>query len=128
MVNCWALHSGKVDQIDLIKEDTIGQSLSLESFKNTAVREFQEELNYQLTNNQLQLINQFYMTKKDRKLYFTLFALELTTLEVSHLHPDLTEIGNIQLFSLSEFKNLQNLGDAIQYKKDIIIQYLDQNW
>ncbi len=123
----WALHSGKVNINDLNNGDEIGKKLSITAFKNAAIREFREELKYNISPNQLKLIDQFYMPEKDKKIFFTLFSLELTINEFKKLYPDFAEVDAIKLFTLGEFKKNQRLGDAIKFKKEKIMTFLTSN-
>ncbi len=124
----WAMHSGKITTNDLENGDDIGKKLTLESYRNAAVREFKEELDFDLSAQRLKMIDQFYMEEKKKRLFFFLFALALDPDELKKLYPDLSEVDNIRLFTLEEFSNNQNLGDAIRFKKERITNFLREEF
>ncbi|MCP4218285.1 MAG: NUDIX hydrolase, partial [bacterium] len=98
----WALHSGRVNCDDLTADDIIGKEISPEAFKNTAVREFKEELGFNLDPRKLEVIDRFYMGGDGKQLYFALFALPIDHHDFDKLYPDLSEVANVALFSLDE--------------------------
>jgi 8-oxo-dGTP pyrophosphatase MutT (NUDIX family) len=124
MQSKWALHSGKIIDKDLTIKDEFGKVLTIDANKNAAIREFKEELDFALNPERLEIITQFYMPEKDKKLYFTLFALDLKKNELEHMYPDFSEIEGTSLFTLDEFISNDRLGDAIKFKKNFIVEYL----
>lgn len=124
MHNRWALESGKVIEKDMSREDKIGQKLSAQAYKNAAVREFIEELDYHISANTLQYIDEFYMEKKH--IYFALLALPISPDDVSNFIFDQSELDQLGMFSLEEFYDNKNLGDAIMFRKNEICQYLQK--
>ncbi len=126
MHNHWALEAGKVILEDLSESDgdSIGRKLSLCAYKNAAIRELNEELNFPVSPDDLQVIDEFYMVNK--RIYFTLLSLALAEAEFKKLSPDQSEVDKIKRFTLEEFKNNPHLGDAIMFRKDKIIQYLQR--
>lgn len=124
----WAMHSGKITTNDLENGDGIGKKLTLKSYQNAAVREFKEELNFDLSTQRLKIIDQFYMEEKEKRLFFFLFALALDTDELKKLYPNLSEIENIRLFTLEELENNPHLGDAILFRKGKITCFLREKF
>lgn len=124
MHNHWALKSGKVILNDLSESDRIGRELSLKAYKNAAVREFHEELDFHVSPDELQAVDNFYMAPKH--IYFTLLSLALNEDAVKKLSPDQSEIDQIQLFGLQEFQSNPHLGDAIMFRKPQMVRYLQK--
>ena len=120
----WALESGKVCSDDLDSLDYIGEKLSINAFRNAAVREFIEELDFKVLPDAFYNIASFYLEKK--RIYFTLLSLSLEEEELPKLVPDQSEIDKLKLFTLEEFDKNKYLGDAIVFRKDKIIAYLQK--
>ena len=122
MQNHWSLESGKVIYDDLLPTDRIGQKLSVDAYKNAAVRELMEELSFPVETEVLQLVDEFYMDEKH--IYFTLLSLAIQTDDLRKLTPNQSELDQYKLFSLKEFDENKDLGDAIVHRKDQIRSYL----
>lgn len=118
----WSLESGKVILEDLSPIDAVGQKLSVQAYKNAAVRELMEELNYLVEAQALQRVDEFYMGEKH--IYFTLLSLAIQTDDLRKLTPNQSELDQFKLFSLREFDENTELGDAIVHRKDQIRMYL----
>lgn len=120
----WALVSGKVNVTDLTcaQETVLGTKLSLEAYRNAAVREFNEELAFRVSPDNLQLVDEFHMPSK--QIYFTLFSLILDDSDLDKLLPNQTEVDRTKCFTLREFMDNGYLGDAIMFRKEGIIRYL----
>lgn len=126
MHNHWALQSGKVNRTDLADADRIGKKLSDTAFLNAAKREFIEELNFSISTNDLVAVEEFYMPSK--RLYFRMFALPVAASRVHELTPDRSELDKVRQFTIDEFCRCDGLGDAILFRKDQIIQYLQNSF
>lgn len=121
----WALESGKVNVEDLPDYDTvIGTKLPLEAYKNAAIRELREELNFEVAPEAFEWIDEFLMESKH--IYFNLLALALDEADLSKLSPNQSEVDKIRCFTLDEFASNPHLGDAIQFRKNEIIRYLQR--
>lgn len=128
MHNYWVLQSGKVILDDMVNGEKTGIKLPLVAYRNAVIREFKEELAFNISVNKLSIIDQFYMEDGSKKLFFTLFSLELTNLEFKKMQPDFYELTKARLFTLEEFEKNERLGDAIKYKKDKIIDFLNKKF
>lgn len=128
MHNHWALNSGKVNVEDIygFNGTVVGSKLPLEAYKNAAVREFSEELNFRISSNQLEFIDEFHMPSK--QIYFTMLSLALDEDKLYKLAPDQSEVDKMRCFSLEEFEINAHLGDAIKFRKAQIIDYLGQKF
>lgn len=122
----WALESGKVNRFDLTSEDGVGKKLSLGAYRNAAIREFDEELNFTIPADRLKVVDEFYM--KSKQLYFTLLALPLKKQDLARLYPDQCEIDRIRRFTLPELENNTYLGDALMYRKEAIVRFLQREF
>lgn len=122
----WALQSGKVNRTDLADTDRIGKRLSDMAFRNAAKREFIEELNFSLSPDDLVAVEAFYMPAK--RLYFGMYALPISAKRFQELTPDQSELDQVSQFTIDEFRHCAGLGDAILFRKDRIIQYLQDTF
>jgi hypothetical protein len=124
----WALEAGKVNVMDLSKEDgdRVGSKMSLNAYKSSAVREFAEELNFPVSATSLEFVDEFHMP--DKRLYFTLLSLAIKESQLGKLLPDQSEVGAVGCFNLEQFSVNPDLGDAIVFRKDRIIEYLQEKF
>ena len=124
MHNHWALESGKVNNSDYSDpiESLIGQPLPVAAYEKAAVREFKEELNFDVSPGQLHLIDSFHMPAK--QIYFRMFGLILEPEDLNKLAPNQSELDKIGKFTLQAFQENKHLGDAIVFRKAEIVNFL----
>jgi 8-oxo-dGTP pyrophosphatase MutT (NUDIX family) len=124
----WALTAGKMNATDFAQPlaEVTGKKLSLESVKNAAVREFMEELSISPEMDDLEKVIDFNIPEKG--LYFTMLAWPIDESRFADFSPDGMEVDKIRRFSLGEFRANQHLGDAIVYRKESIVSFLNQKF
>jgi hypothetical protein len=124
----WALEAGKVIVEDLCSEDgdCVGTKISLNAYRSSATREFNEELRFAIAPHKFEFVDEFHMPGKN--LYFTLLSLAIEKEELDKLSPDQSEVDKVRCFTLNEFDNNPDLGDAIMFRKERIIQYLQEKF
>jgi 8-oxo-dGTP pyrophosphatase MutT (NUDIX family) len=124
----WALTAGKMNTSDLVEppQEILGKKLSLQTAKRSAVREFKEELNISADGSSFESVVEFCMPEK--QLYFTMLAWPIKEHQVVDFAPDGAEVDKLGRFSLNEFTVNPNLGDAIVYRKDKIISFLNEKF
>lgn len=120
----WALTAGKMNATDASVETRglVGKRISLDVAKKAASRELQEELNIKVQPDSLEPVVDFAMPEKS--IYFTMLAWPIAEDKFLELSPDGGEVDAMRRFSLADFEANPNLGDAIVYKKEYILDFL----
>jgi len=124
----WALPSGKVNENDLSSNCKAGKRLTSISFRRAAVRELNEELNLKTSPRRLELIEKFTLEKGAKKIFFAFFGLEIENSDICRIVLSDGEIEKYKFFSLGEFQNEKNLGDAISLRKEILLKFLQSRF
>lgn len=128
MHNHWSLQAGKVNGSDLPDgcEKSVGEKLPTDAVRNTASREFIEELNVAVQPSNFEFVQNFHMPQK--RIFFTLMALGIRRNDVAKLRPDQSEVDDVQCFTIEQFRENADLGDAIVFRKEAIINFLEEKF
>ncbi len=122
----WALQSGKVLKADLSADDWVGSTLSLAAYRKAAVREFAEEAALTVDEIELAFVDRFFMQHGVKRLFFTLLSLPMTNPQLSLLSPNQSEVERFGAFTLPEFHAARDLGDAIIFRREAILDHLNK--
>lgn len=124
----WALEAGKIcaDDLFVSKEDKLDTRITLREYQRSATREFIEELDFSVNPQRFEFVEEFHMPEK--QLFFALLSLSIEEDEVRKLSPDQSEVDRVKRFTLEEFQSNPDLGDAIVFRKDAIVQYLQNEF
>lgn len=124
MVGRWSLQAGKMRRSDLAATDRIGAQLSLDAVRTAAVRELGEELGLKVNPSQLEVVHRFAICDGAKNLFFTLLALSLSSAQLASMTPDQDEVADFGFFTPAQLRSESNLGDAIIYQRERILEYL----
>lgn len=124
----WALTAGKINAVDCGKSarELLGKKIYPTAAVAAGSRELREELGVSTDGTRFELVCSFAFPEK--KMFFVMLAWPISKEEVAQLFPDGAEVDKIGRFSLDQFLSNQNLGDAIKFKKETIVNFLSSKF
>lgn len=127
MNNHWALTAGKINDEDFHDgEVNTGEMLSQKIVRRAACRELEEELGVEAHEANFKEVSTFWMPNKS--LVFSMLAWPINSETEARLALDGSEVDEHRAFSLEEFRSNDRLGDAIKFKLDDLLSFLEREF